>query len=213
MNLKNTEMSGTPADSGVPDIYPVPYLPSFGVYKEWMRLRLTGCSDGEAWRIILSSTPRNLRRRMARTIVAGAHGQAPLLLSVPVIGGGSLLKRGQPEEWRVSMHGRWQAMHLGALAAAYSATPFYPYLEPEIRRVIEEAEEGDLFLDITCSLHRIVTRFIDADALIPELRRRAEADYEWLRQLAVEKSNGLHTDLTVLDVIFKKGPEGIFALI
>lgn len=194
-------------------IIAVPYFPSLGLYRQWMGLRLEGLEDSEAWKRIIASTPHRQRRMMARSQVAGAHGQPPLTLSVPIAGGGSVLKRGDIENWRVSMHGRWQDVHLGALAAAYSHTPFYPFLSHEFEAVIRATYENMPFVDLTSRLHEIILGILDTGNLIKALKRGEELASERLRQLVAEKSEGLHTDLSILDVIFKKGPEGVFALL
>ena len=176
-----------------------------------MQLRLDGFGDAEAWRRLLVMTPR-WERRIARTLVSGARGQDPLTLSVPIEGGASVVKRGHPEEWCVSMHGRWPAVHIGALSAAYSATTFYPHLMPEIRREIEATKEGRPFGHLTGALHRAVSGWLRVDELLPGLRRFINEEPQRLRTLCDEKSRGLHTDLSFLDVIFRKGPEAIFVL-
>lgn len=191
----------------------VPYLPSLEVCRQWMELRLEGFEDAEAWERIVASTPQRERRKMARSMVAGAHGQSPLTLSVPIAGGGSVLKRGEVKNWRVSMHGRWQDVHFGALEVAYSHTPYYPYLSQDLESVIKGSYENMPFTELTTRLHGIIIGILDTEEVLKELRRGQALSSERFRQLIVEKSDGLHTDLSILDVIFKKGPEGVFALL
>ena len=119
-----------------------PYLASLAAYRNWMRARLAGASDAEAWRRVADGMSRVERRCLPRTLVAGAHGQDPLTLSVPISGGASVIKRGHPEVWGGSMHGRWPAVHLGALEAAYSATPFFPHLRDGKYSILPGAREG-----------------------------------------------------------------------
>ncbi|MBD5338523.1 MAG: WbqC family protein [Bacteroides sp.] len=191
-----------------------PYLGSLEIYRRWMRLRLEGLDDNGAWGRIISAMPRGERRRaLARTTVAGANGQGPLTLSVPVQGGGSTLKRGYPGEWRLSMHGRWQAVHLGALATAWSATPFFPHVMPLIHDVLDSTYEGMPFGEMTATLHRVVAGVLDVESLLPEIRSLTGTRAELIRRLSDEKMSGFHTDFTILDVIFRKGPEGIFLLL
>lgn len=190
----------------------VPYLPSLGYYRTWMRERIAGLSDETAWRSVFDHTPKDKRRGMARTLVAGAHGQHPLLLSLPVVGGGSELKRGHPEDWHISMHGRWAPVHLGALDAAYSSTPFYAHLRDELRSVLMSVAEGDSFTALTTSLHLRMMSFLDIGNIIESLRG-CRADLERITRLAAEKSAGIHTDLTFLDVICRRGREAVFPLL
>lgn len=191
----------------------IPYLPSLRLYREWMARRLAGEDDAGAWNDVTAGIAKRERRYLARTVVAGAHGQDPIMLSVPVEGGGSMLKRGDLRLWRISMHGRWQDMHLGALSAAYGATPFYPHIEPALRSAIKGAREGMPFLEMSVRLHEALTNLIDIEALLPELRRRRASDPEAFRHLASEKSAGMDTELAFLDVICRRGPESIFVLL
>lgn len=192
----------------------VPYLPSLALYRAWMRLRLEGAGDAEAWDCLYAATPRSSRRRMARGTVAGAHGQPPLTLTVPVQGGGAVLKRGAVPEWRVSLHGRWPAVHLGALAAAYSATPYYAHLAPGLQRLIAGAGEGMSFVGLTASLHSLLTGIVAMETLLPDLREGLSGDAGvHLRRLAEEKSAGLDAETAFIDVIFMKGPEAVFTLL
>ena len=190
-----------------------PYLASLGAYRAWMRARLAGASDAEAWRRVADGMSRAGRRCLPRTLVAGAHGQGPLTLSVSISGGASVIKRGHPEEWGISMHGRWTAVHLGALDAAYSATPFYPHLRDAFSALLRQVGEGDSFGSLTTALHRECSLLLDLEGIIPALRSVAGESQGRLRKLAEEKSVGLHTDLAFLDVICRRGREAVFALL
>lgn len=193
---------------------PAPYMGSLQLYRQWLHRRIEGFDDAGAWHVIAASMPRAERRRvLPRTTVAGASGQQPLTLSVPMAGGSSVLKRGRPEEWRLSMHGRWQAVHLGALEAAYGAMPFYSHVVPELKKSLEATYEGMPFGQLTDSIHRLILRTLDIEPLLPELARMRREDAARLQSLADEKNQGCHTDFTILDVIFRKGPEGIFTLL
>lgn len=175
-----------------------------------MAARLGGAGHTEAWREALrGEAPREL----ARTIVDGARGQKPLRLSVAIAGGSGVVKRGHPERWRLSGHGRWRAMHLGALEAAYSSAPFFPHLFPELRDILLSAPDGSSFSILTARLADACLRLIDAETLIPELRKLREADPERFRILAEEKSRGTYAEKAFADVIFRKGAESIFALL
>lgn len=196
-----------------PEVVKAPYLASLGLYRAWMAERLSGYDDAAAWERVASAMPRAGRRGMARALVAGAHGQQPLVLSVPVAGGGSVLKRGRPEDWRLSMHGRWPAVHAGALEAAYSATPFFPHLRDELMSALRGAAEGDPFLGLTTRLHHVMMGLLGVEGLLPSLREMSETDPERLRRIAEEKNDGLHTDLTFLDVICRRGREAVFSLL
>ena len=192
----------------------VPYFPSLAYYRRWMRLRVAeALDDVQARTRLLADTPRGERRRLARTLIAGAHRQPPLTLSLPVEGGGGVLRKGEAGRWRISMHGRWPAVHLGALEAAYGATPFYAHLRPELERILRHAEAGQPLADLTARLHHCCLALLDVEEIIPELRRLSVSEPERLRRLAEEKSAGVHTDTAFIDVIFRKGREALFTLL
>ena len=178
-----------------------------------MRACLAGASDRAAWRCVVDGMSRIERRGLARTLAAGAHGQDPLTLSVPISGGASVIKRGHPEEWGVSMHGRWPAVHLGALEAAYSATPFFPHLRDGIYSILRGTREGENFGELTTGLHRHLSELLGLEVLIPVLREEIRRNPERMEQLRVEKMRGLHTELTFLDVICRRGRDAVFALL
>lgn len=191
----------------------VPYLASLALYRRWIRLRLEGLADDEAWHSIACEMPRAGRREMARTVVAGARGQEAVRLPLPVEGGASVLKRGRPEEWRVSLHGRWPAVHLGAIEAAYGATPFYQHVIPLLREEIAGVAAGDSFAGLTRRLHGVIAGVLDVERLLPALHRLQSESPDRLATLAREKSCDAYADISVIDVIFKKGPEAIFTLL
>ncbi|MDE5903095.1 MAG: WbqC family protein [Muribaculaceae bacterium] len=192
----------------------VPYFPSLAYYRRWMRLRVAeALDDVQARTRLLADTPRGERRRMARTLIAGAHRQPPLTLSLPVEGGGGMLRKGEAGRWRISMHGRWPAVHLGALEAAYGATPFYAHLRPELERILRDADAGQPFADFTLRLHTLCLGLLDTEGLLSELRRINAVEPGRLRRLAEEKSAGIHTDRAFIDVIFRKGREALFTLL
>lgn len=187
-----------------------PYLPSVAMMREWMRRRMEGYSDSEAWRMTLSE--RN-PREWCRREVAGAHGQSPVLLSVAISGGSSVVKRGHPERWLLSDHGRWRMMHLGAIEAAYGATAYFEHLFPEIRRILTEAGEGTPFIEFSSALYTAAAGIAGIDRMTDYILATDAAGRERIRRIANEKKGDIYADLAFIDVIFKKGPESIFTLI
>lgn len=191
---------------------PVPYMASAGWYRGYLQGRLAGADEAES-RCLADAAAAMKRRDLARTVVAGAHGQPPLQLSVPVEGGASSVKRIPPQQWRISDHGRWRETHLGALNAAYGQTPFYLHLEPSLTDAIKGAYAGTPLADLSEKLHRIVLGILGDDAAIDALRRLRDTRREFAESLHTEFSAGLTYDLSVFDVIFRKGPSAIFGLV
>lgn len=131
------------------------------------------------------------------------------LLSVPVEGGASALRSIDP---RISQHGRWQAVHLGALNAAYGKTPFFPHIFPEIERIYRETGHGDLHV-FNRSLLEIALQWTGADDLrseISEFRQRYPKRYEELKKEIETKVN---YNLSIFDALFRLGKDTVFAMV
>ncbi len=177
--------------------------------RRWLAARLEGRSESEALRrIVADLRPRDL----ARTLIAGAAGQAPLRLSVAIEGGSSTVKRGHPQRWLLSDHGRWRQMHLGALEAAYGTSPFYRYFSPDIAAVFDSVGEGYPFGHFTSRLFDLTVRRILDDDVIYSLRRLRLERPDFHEKLTEEKKETEIDDLAFIDVIFRKGPESIFII-
>lgn len=187
----------------------IPYFPSVGVMRRWMECRLDGNSSGDAWRYVVEDASS---RTLARSIIAGAHGQGPLLISAAIRGGASVVKRGHPERWQLSDHGRWRHVHIGAIDAAYGATPFFPHLFPELRHILNQAGEGTPFLEFTSRINECVFNIINPEGVIPSLISLRATDPDFFHQLRIEKNGEENDELAFLDVIFRKGPESLFAI-
>lgn len=189
-----------------------PYMPSLEACRIWFGLRLEGLTPTEAWR--RNSYPGTTLRPMARTLVAGAHGQPPLTLSIPILGGASTIKRGQPSRWRLSAHGRWPDVHFGALETAYSSTPYFIHCADRLRALYDEVNEGDDFAEFTSGIFAVLNDFLDLESIIKDLRELHapgnEAELERLKALKNEKCREINADLSIFDVIFRKGKESVF---
>ncbi len=184
-----------------------PYLASSDFYSRWLRLRILGESDAEAvGKAVaeLGMRPRDL----ARTRVAGGGKQPPLSLSVPIQGGASVVKRRHADLWNISMHGRWQSIHLGALEAAYSATPYYPHLIPQISSLIRSAGEGDNFYQLSAGLHNVISDFLGIDTLLPELQSGISPRWK-----DAAPAGDSISEISMLDSLFRYGKRALFTLI
>ncbi|MBD5208214.1 MAG: WbqC family protein [Bacteroidales bacterium] len=131
-------------------------------------------------------------------------------LSVPVAGGASALKRGG--DLQISQHGRWQDVHLGALRAVYGRTPWFIHLFPEIERIYNCFSEGRM-ADFTGELHKLVLHWIGDEATLNAAMEMHCNQPERFEAIASELSKGIDPELSVLDALFRLGPDVIFLLI
>lgn len=198
----------------------VPYMAATSWYRSYLDARLAmrgtppDVADTEAVlranRSVLTSA-----KALCRAIVAGAHGQPPMTLTVPISGGASAVRREDATEWRLSDHGRWQHLHLGAIQAAYGSSPLYAHIMDTLRPVIDRPVTSgvSLFAQLTHAIHRIVLRHLNIDENIDALREMITARQDFASALRYEYSRDVIEYLSIFDVIFRKGEDAIFALL
>lgn len=171
---------------------------------DWYRRRLAAMLAGGG------SLPEAPRRELMRTMLRGKAGEE-VRLSVPVSGGASAIKHGDPLGWEISEHGRWREMHLGALDACLSSTPYYQHLLPRIEGIIREVRPAAALF---CrSLDAEIMDFLKAEELLPALRQMAAdtpALYEARRRDAACLAD---YDQSIVALLCRLGPEAIFALL
>lgn len=189
---------------------PVPYMASAGWYGVYLRGRLAGATDAEA-SAMATAAVISRRRDLCRTLVKGGGSQPPLLLTVPISGGATAVKRCAPGSWSVSDHGRWTDIHLGALEAAYGSTPYYPHFAPLIRSLLSHPHES--FASLSAEIHRIALRAMQLEENLDSLRHLMATRPEMAQALAEENSEGVTDEITVFDVIFNKGTTALYTLL
>lgn len=195
----------------------VPYLPTPAYFREWV-LFDTGMKSDIGFSEVFENPAINgkistNRRGMARAMVAGAHGQEPVMLSVPVAGGASTVKRLPAGRWRISMHGRWPAMHFGALEAGYGATPFFRELADDLHDIYLSVGEGDEFGIFTERLRDIALDFISAEDLTKDWRNMNDTEKRRISAAARSMRMESREDLSFFDTIFRYGADAIFAIL
>lgn len=181
----------------------VPYLGSAGWYR---RFCVAQCPRGSQTSL---SAPGPLSHKDChRTMIAGA--EPGIMLTVPVAGGASALKRLPPQRLLISNHGRWQHVHLSAIATAYRRTPFFPHLYPEIENILLDTPES---LDmLNRSLHRVITDFMQLSRFTTDYHALSDAAKATVDARARELLANLRPDLSVLDILFRLGPEAALPL-
>lgn len=141
-----------------------------------------------------------------RTLLAGGTR-----LTVPVEGGVRRL-RGLKEgdampDMRVSDHGRWPHVHLGAIETLYSSAPYFDHYFPGVERLLRRAPES--FAELCAGSTRLLLEGVDAEKLLPALSCPSEAVREESERLRKEVDDRL----SFLDPLFRFGPQAIFLLV
>lgn len=198
----------------------VPYMAATSWYRSYLDARLAmsatppDVADTEAV-IRANRSDLTSAKALCRTTIAGAHGQPPMTLSVPIAGGSSAVRRWEATEWRLSDHGRWQHIHLGAIQAAYGSSPLYPHIMDTLRPVIDYPVTSgvSMFAQLSHAIHRIVLGHLNIDENICALREMINARQDFASVLRHEYSRDVIEYLSIFDVIFRKGEDAIFALL
>lgn len=158
------------------------------------------------WQTALAGAAQPLApRERTRTPIAGG-----LLLSLPIAGGSGAVKRTPPESWLLSGHGRWPHLHFEALRAAYGRTPYFAHLSPRLEPLY--AAPPQEFREFVGRLEKEMLGFIQFEASWPRLMSLRASDPALYAALRGEKAAQADSDLSVLDALFRLGPEAIFLL-
>ena len=135
---------------------------------------------------------------------------------------------------RISEHGNWRHLHWNALVSAYRKSPFFEYYADDFAHFYEE-KDGFL-MDFNLRLHNVVCELLGLDREIkittPGERIEETADNICdLRHIAEPKAlgnltgytakpyyqvfaqrNGFIANLSIVDLLFNMGPEGLLVL-
>ena len=171
-----------------------------------------------------------------RCVIAAANG--PQTLTVPVerqAGGQRLLTR----DVRISDHGNWRHQHWHALMSAYSESPFFDYYADDLRPFFERRWEFlydfneairatlcellDIHPDVQPTTHYVAAEgpmaaeeatAIDLREAIDPKHPEPDPDFDPRPYYQVfQARHGFIPNLSVLDLLFNMGPEGIFWLL
>ena len=157
-----------------------------------------------------------------RCIIATAQGTQAL--TVPA-------ERGNDDEVRISNHGAWRRIHWNALTSAYSESPFFEYYADDLRPFFER--EWHWLYDYNLEICHTMCQLLDIQ---PQLNTTAtyekEGPWDDYRDIIRPKHpgndpqysllpyyqvfaarHGFLPNLSILDLLFNMGPEGIYWLI
>ena len=155
-----------------------------------------------------------------RAVIAAENGA--LALTVPVMHNGVQPMR----DVRISDHGNWRRMHWNAIASAYKKSPFFDYYADDFRPFYENKIE--FLVDFNMQLHATVCELLGLDVPVVELLGDNGAMAEDIRSLAqpvdgsvlccmpyyqvFERRNGFLPNMSIADLLFNMGPEGLIVL-
>ena len=161
-----------------------------------------------------------------RAVIATENGTQSL--TIPVVhDGGKIAMR----DVRISEHGNWRHQHWNAIVSAYRKSPFFDYYADDFAHFYEERD--GFLMDFNLRLHGVVSELLGLErkvgllsdeafdaADVVDLRRIAEPRaLETVEGVALQpyyqvfaRRNGFIPSLSILDLLFNMGPEGLVVL-
>ena len=161
-----------------------------------------------------------------RAVIATENGTQSL--TIPVVhDGGKVAMR----DVRISEHGNWRHQHWNAIVSAYRKSPFFDYYADDFAHFFEERD--GFLMDFNLRLHGVVSELLGLERKVGflsdeafdstgavDLRRIAEPKaLETVDGVALQpyyqvfaQRNGFISSLSVLDLLFNMGPEGLLVL-
>jgi hypothetical protein len=158
-----------------------------------------------------------------RALIAAENGALPL--TVPVVHSGGA--RQAMRDVRISDHGNWRRMHWNAIVSAYKKSPFFDYYADDFRPFYEK--RYDFLVDFNMQLHDTVCGLlgleretaalgsVEKTELSVDVRSLAEPSAETAAApqhyyQVFEQRNGFLSNLSIADLLFNMGPEGLITL-
>ena len=162
-----------------------------------------------------------------RAIIATENGTQTL--TIPVVHQGRQAMR----DVRISEHGNWRHLHWNTLVSAYRKSPFFEYYADDFERFYRQ-KDGFL-LDFNLQLHALVSELLGLEHTVHIIENSAveteENQIEDIRAMAepgrlasfscdaavpyyqvFASRNGFIPNLSVVDLLFNMGPEGLIVL-
>lgn len=159
-----------------------------------------------------------------RCIIATENGTQQL--TIPVIHNGIQTMR----DVRISEHGNWRHRHWNAIVSAYKKSPFFDYYADDFAHFYEERD--GFLMDFNLRLHNIIEELLGLKQDITMLSTTgSDNDYTDIREFAEPADinripnfkqqeyyqvfalrNGFIANLSIVDLLFNMGPEGLIIL-
>jgi hypothetical protein len=132
---------------------------------------------------------------------------------------------------RIAHHGNWQHLHWNAIVSAYNSSPFFEYYADDFRPFYEKKQT--FLFDFNETLRELICQLLDIEPLIsysetylPEVENdfreliHPKKDFRAFDRTFVsvpyyqvfQQKYGFQPDLSIIDLLFNMGPEGVLVL-
>jgi hypothetical protein len=156
-----------------------------------------------------------------RCYILSVHG--PQLLSVPVYLGSQ--HKTQLKDIRIDYSKRWQQVHIGAITASYSASPYFQFYFENIEKVI--SKKPAFLIDLNTDLTETILNMLKLKIQLrftSEFETPAESQYDFRYSISPKKKSGFFVKeyvqvfknakgfvhgLSIIDLVFNMGPEAV----
>lgn len=156
-----------------------------------------------------------------RCYILAAHG--PQLLSVPVYLGS--LHKTHLKDIRIDYSKRWQQVHIGAITASYSASPYFQFYFEEIKKTI--SKNPVFLIDLNTDLTETILHMLNLKIQLTftsEFETPAESLNDFRYKISPKKKSGFFVKeylqvfnnnkgfvhgLSIIDLVFNMGPEAV----
>lgn len=159
-----------------------------------------------------------------RAVIATENGAQSL--TIPVVHDGTKVAM---RDVRISEHGNWRHQHWNAMVSAYRKSPFFEYYADDFAHFYEERD--GFLLDFNLRLHAVVSELLGLERNVRLMSDEAVGGVVDLRRIAEPKAlesvegialqpyyqvfagrNGFLPTLSIVDLLFNMGPEGLLVL-
>lgn len=188
----------------------VPAAPSGIWWKAFFDAIFEGIGEEEA--ILEANRKLSSSKDYARFSLSPSPGTL-MTLSLAIDGGSRQLrdKKLMPD-LKLSDHGNWRKVHLGAFEAVLGKSPFYRHIESSLQNLYSDPSLSSL-QDFNSAIFRIFYSFLMKN-ILPEDLKKFQDDLS-LKERAKELASAITPDTSIIQIYSNLGPEtmpGIFGL-
>jgi hypothetical protein len=160
-----------------------------------------------------------------RCTIAAANG--PMTLSIPIVKPST--HKCLTRDIEISDHGNWRHLHWNAITSAYNSSPYFEYYIDDFAPFYER--KHTFLVDFNDELRELICSLLDVSPIISKTTAYAEPfenDYRSLihpKQIGTDPQFdpqpyyqvfkakfGFTPNLSIIDLLFNKGPESLLVL-